>query len=79
MRNSKGFTLIEMLISVVIVLIFGTIVFTGFMNYKSGNNEVSFGWGGMVETRCIGGYKYTLADGRAVQVLSEFGKGVKCE
>lgn len=77
--KQKGFTLIEVMISVVFVLIVGITVI-GAVNGTSQGNTVSWGINGVTEMRCIDGYKFVVGEhGQARQVMDEFGKGVKCQ
>lgn len=79
MKTQKGFTLIELLVALVFVFVFGMVFFNIIMGVN-GNSNISFGLGGMIESRCVGGYQYTIDNvGTARQVLSEFGKGVPCK
>jgi prepilin-type N-terminal cleavage/methylation domain-containing protein len=77
MKKFQGFTLIE--IMVVVIILAGVLLFflgaIGSMN----SNSVSFGFGGVVETRCINGLEFTVANGQARQVYDQFGHGVTCK
>ena len=76
--KQKGFTLIELMIVIVMVMIGGTIAMNviGAMNNDS---HISIGINGMTEARCIEGYKFVInQDGNMKQILDEFGKGVRC-
>lgn len=81
--NQRGFTLVELFIAIVFVLIVAVILFQvvmGVSGSNSGNREYSWGLNGMTEVRCIGGYKFIVnQDGSVRQVMDEFAKGVKCE
>lgn len=81
MRKLRGFTLIELMIVIAIVAILAAIllpVFFGTSN--SSTNEVSVGWNGVTESRCIDGYKFIVGEGgQARQVMDEYGHGVRCE
>jgi len=81
--KQRGFTLIELFIAIVFVLIIAVILFQvvmGVSGHNSGNREYSFGLNGMTEVRCIGGYKFLVnQDGSVRQVMDEFAKGVKCD
>lgn len=79
MKQSKGYTLIELLVVIIFVSMFGLILFNVIMGVN-GSSNISFGVGGMIESRCVNGYQYTIDNmGNARQVLSELGKGVKCQ
>ncbi len=79
MFKQKGFTLIEMMVVVVIVLILGMMA-VGAVNGSTSNNTVSWGVNGMTEMRCIDNYKFIISQqGHTRQVMDEFGKGVKCQ
>lgn len=46
----------------------------------SGNSNISIGINGMMETRCVEGYKFIVdQNGNTRQILDEFGKGARCE
>lgn len=81
--KQRGFTLIELFIAIVFVLIVAVILFQvvmGVSGSNSGNREYSWGLNGMTEVRCIGGYKFIVnQDGSVRQVMDEFAKGVKCD
>ena len=77
--KQRGFTLIEMMIVVVVLMILGTVILN-IAGMVRGNSSVSFGVNGMTEVRCIDGYKFVIGEhGQARQVLDEFGKGAKCQ
>jgi prepilin-type N-terminal cleavage/methylation domain-containing protein len=77
--KQRGFTLIELMVVIVIVMIFGSIIM-GAVSTSSGNSSVSWGINGMTESRCIEGYKFVIGEqGQPRQILDEFGKGVRCE
>ncbi len=75
--KQRGFTLIELMVVVVVCLILITIGM-GAIGAKDGNSNLSFGVNGMVESRCIDGYKFVVTQDSTRQVLDEFGKGVRC-
>jgi prepilin-type N-terminal cleavage/methylation domain-containing protein len=78
MKNQRGFTLIEMMVVVVILMAVATMVMNG-IGAMNGNSTISFGVNGMTEVRCIDGYKFVVGDqGQARQILDEFGKGARC-
>jgi prepilin-type N-terminal cleavage/methylation domain-containing protein len=68
----KGFTLIEIVITIAIICIIGGIIHTN-------SNNVSVGINGMVETRCINNLQFVIGEkGRVTQVLDTNGHGVSC-
>ena len=79
MFKQKGFTLIEMMIVIVMVMIVGSIIL-GAVGASNGNSNISIGINGMMETRCVEGYKFIVdQNGNTRQILDEFGKGARCE
>ena len=75
----RGFTLIEMMIVIVMLLIAATVI-ANVAGGISGNSTVSYGVNGMTESRCIENYKFIIDQkGNSRQILDEFGKGVRCE
>jgi prepilin-type N-terminal cleavage/methylation domain-containing protein len=76
--KQRGVTLIELMIVIAMVLIVGAIAATGFAGISSSSN-LSVGVNGVMETRCIEGYKFIITQDNTRQILDEFGKGVKCE
>lgn len=77
--KQRGFTLIELLVGIVIFACF-VMVIVGTVSSMSGNSNISIGINGMMETRCVEGYKFVIdQDGRTRQILDEFGKGVRCQ
>ena len=76
--KQQGFTLIEMMIVVTIVGIVAALAFPAMFSLSS-PSSISFGVTGMVEERCIGGYKFVIGqEGRPAQIINELGKGVPC-
>lgn len=79
MRSDDSFN--TMFNIVFVLVVFGIIMTIGLNIYgvMTGNSTVSFGVNGTTEMRCIEGYKFTIDQrGRSVQVLDEFGKGLRC-
>lgn len=78
MRN-RGFTLVEVMIVLAILVILAAIALPAITGKLSSPSNVSWGVTGMVEERCIGGYKFVIGqEGRPAQILNELGKGVPC-
>lgn len=73
----RGFTLIEAVIVLAIVLILAAVAVPIFRGTAPGDST-SFGPAGMVEMRCIDGYKFAVKHKGLTQVLDENGKGVRC-
>ena len=57
----------------IFALIFGTII------YNASSSNVSFGPAGLVEIRCVDGYKFTISEFQTRQMISENGTAIKCE
>lgn len=75
---AKGFTLIE-LIGVLFVILIFVILVVNVSNGFTNNNSISFGFNGMVETRCVDGFKVMIGQrGYVEQLKDEKGNGVKC-
>lgn len=80
MFKQRGFTLIELMIAVVFIVVIFLIALPVMMGTPSGTSNISWGVNGMTESRCIEGYKFIVSqDGNARQILDEFGKGAKCQ
>ena len=80
MFKQKGFTLIEMMVVFVIIMIVFLIALPVIVGVPLNNGNLSIGVNGMTESRCIENYKFIVGqDGNARQILDEFGKGVRCE
>ena len=76
--KSRGFTLIELMIIIAIVGIAITIALPVITGHNTTSNA-SIGMNGVVEERCIGGYKFVVGHrGQPTQILNEMGKGVPC-
>lgn len=76
-----GFTLIELLIVIAVLGILAAILAPGLgLVDRQGMGSVSYGFNGVVESRCIGGYQHTIDHrGRASQTLSADGFGIACK
>lgn len=75
----RGFTLIGVMIVIAILGILAAVIAPAIMGKPSSPSNVSWGVTGMVEERCIGGYKFVIGqEGRPAQILNELGKGVPC-
>lgn len=80
MKTQRGFTLIELIITIVIVMIVGTIGFNFYIGSQNGFSNISVGVNGMTESRCIDGYKFTIDQrGFTRQIMDSVGHGVQCE
>jgi len=79
MKTNRGFTLIELMITIVIVMIVCTIGFNFYTASQNGFSNVSMGINGMTESRCIDGYKFIIGqDGNSRQIMDSVGHGVQC-
>jgi prepilin-type N-terminal cleavage/methylation domain-containing protein len=79
MMKQRGFTLIELMIVIVVIL---TVIMAvaNVINGTGAGNTVSWGINGITESRCIDGYKFVVGEhGQARQVMDELGRGVKCQ
>lgn len=80
MRDPRGFTIIEFLILLAFIGILAVVVIGVLAGTAATGNNLSFGFNGITETRCINGYTFVVGrDGNARQVLDEFGKGARCK
>lgn len=79
MKTQRGFTLIELMICVVMLMIVASIIMGG-IGALNGTSNISIGYNGTTESRCIEGYKFIIdSQGNTRQILDELGKGVKCQ
>ena len=80
MNKQRGyFTMIEIMICVAIVAILGIAGF-GWYNSLKGSGNITYGYNGATESRCIDGYKFIVGQrGFVQQVIGANGGGVQCD
>lgn len=77
--NQRGFTLIEVMVVICIIMILGAVAVPAIFGKSAGTSNITYGINGVTESRCIEGYKFIIgSDGNPRQILDEFGKGVRC-
>lgn len=76
--KQHGTSLIEVLIAIAFAMIIIAVGLSAF-GTATGDGKVSVGINGIMESRCIEGYKFIITQDNARQILDEFGKGVRCE
>lgn len=78
--KQRGFTLLEFMVATIILLCFVTIIVGVGVGASNGNSNISIGVNGVMETRCVEGYKFIVdQNGNTRQILDEFGKGARCD
>ena len=76
MKHQWGLTLVELMIAIAVALIVILVVYSSIIGQSS---NISFGFNGVAETRCVDGYKFIVGrDGGARQFMDENGRGVRC-
>lgn len=79
MRNSRGFTLVELMIALAIAVMAGMMMWVAVNSTNEGSN-LSWGINGVSETRCMNGYLFVVGpDGSMRQVMDQLGRGARCE
>lgn len=81
MKRNTGFTLIEFAIVIAFLAILAAIIVPAATGGAGSNmpNNLSWGFNGVTESRCIGGYQFVVGqDGGARQIMDEMGRGVRC-
>ena len=77
--KQRGVTLIEVMVGIVFAAVIVLIALPVIMGGPVSSGNISVGFNGMTESRCIENYKFIISqDGNARQILDEFGKGVRC-
>ena len=75
--KQRGLTLIELLFMFFMLTVILLIGF-GYLNTETKN--LSIGYNGVTETRCIDGYKFIIGErGRPTQMVDHHGNGIVCE
>lgn len=63
----------------VIAIIIALVIISGISNVQN-SHGATYGVNGLVETRCINGYSFTVGErGNTSQILDENGHGIKCQ
>lgn len=73
----RKITLIEVMIVLCIALIVAAVAYPAIFGQSSSGN-ITYGFNGVTESRCIEGYKFIVSRDGTRQIMDEFGKGVKC-
>jgi prepilin-type N-terminal cleavage/methylation domain-containing protein len=80
MKQARGFTLIELMIVIAILGIVGLMVLAAATGQGPSAGDLSWGFNGVTESRCIDGYRFVVGqDGGARQIMDEMGRGVRCQ
>ncbi len=77
-RFDRYENLFDLVFKIVCIAVVGVIAYTIYA--VATKDELSSGFNGITETRCIKGYQYVVGDGgQARQVIGENGAGVPCK
>lgn len=80
LKINKGFNLIELMIVIAIIGILAAVAVPAYQSYRGGDTAISstYSRNGIIEVKCIEGYKHTVSRGGASQIFNESGKGIAC-
>ena len=77
--KQRGITLIEIMVLIAIAMIVIMIFSTGISGI-SATKGVTYGVNGLMETRCVEGYKVLVGQtGHPIQMLDKNGNGITCD
>ena len=81
MQRFRAFTLVELMIVIAILVILAAIIVPAATGERTSTPaNLSWGFNGVTESRCIDGYRFVVGhDGGARQIMDEMGRGVRCQ